>query len=429
MTSTYDGWLQEFRGIVSIMGIGVAEYAVLNVIHYGMNESKDTLARRATSPDYNLGSDLRLAETTAAVDSCFQRGFLRVLTKAELTEINSELERNHVLGPIYGLPKSGKIDFTNEGANQWRSIQAAIQAAVRDVRPWQMQRGFAYCDVVEIRTRRHFLTRRAAERQRKLLSRMSDVASVTKVIPSLDLRLTWWSSPTTGCQFDSTEEMNWTGRSGGGNSPSLWWDAEQGGVDSDRVRRACRRYDIDLSDWCVLLTIASSQFVPAKNLSCFAETYAKQQFGLRNAPERIAEAIRRCTNQKLIGRLGDEYIRRIESSIATSPHPMIRPEFSPDYANLSQTGIELLLELGPKIFGKAWFDGWRIEHEVFRREHRYARNLLDVASVFREYNDRDEKVRTIGPITPLGPWCVYWWERHPTGYRVELEIGPINSIE
>lgn len=419
MASTYDGWLQELRDLVSQMGIEVAEYAVLTLIHYGINESKDTLARWATSRDYNLGSDLSLAETSAAVDSCFQRGLLRILTRAALAEIKDDLERNHVVGPIYGLPESGKIDFTNEGASLWRSIQLAIP----DVNPSQLQRGFANCDVIEIRTRRYFVSRRAAERQRKLLSRMSDVPSVTKVIPCPDLRLTWWSSPTKGWQFDFTEEMHWTGRSGGGNSPSLWWDAEQGGIDSTRVRQKCRGCGMDLSDWCVLLTVASSEFLLAKNLRRCAIAFAQRQFRLRNAPERIADAISRCAKKQLIGRMGKGAIHRIGASIATSPRPMVVPELVPEHVDLSPAGVELLLELGPNIFGDAWLDGWRVEQDVFRREHRYAQTLLDVASVFDEYNQSEETVLSVGPITPLGPWCVHWWERHPTGYRVELEIG------
>ena len=27
------------------------------------------------------------------------------------------------------------------------------------------------------------------------------------------------------------------------------------------------------------------------------------------------------------------------------------------------------------------------------------------------------------PDTPIGPWCVYWWDRFPAGYRLEFEVG------
>ena len=26
-------------------------------------------------------------------------------------------------------------------------------------------------------------------------------------------------------------------------------------------------------------------------------------------------------------------------------------------------------------------------------------------------------------VVPIGPWCVYWWERFPSGYRLELKLG------
>jgi hypothetical protein len=28
-------------------------------------------------------------------------------------------------------------------------------------------------------------------------------------------------------------------------------------------------------------------------------------------------------------------------------------------------------------------------------------------------------------VVPIGPWCVYWWERFPAGYRLELELGEL----
>ena len=26
-------------------------------------------------------------------------------------------------------------------------------------------------------------------------------------------------------------------------------------------------------------------------------------------------------------------------------------------------------------------------------------------------------------VVPIGPWCVYWWEQFPAGFRMELEIS------
>lgn len=424
MTSTHEEWFRlrqnETLELISKIGVSEAEYAALNLIHFGCHDTKDGLARFATSQDYSLGARLSVAETSAAVRSCFKRGFLRVVSDADLLEIRGELDRDHVTGPIYGLPELVKIDFTKAGAALWRAIQGAIP----DDRPWPFQRGFANCDVVEIRTRRYFATRRAAERQRTLLHRMPDVASVTKVTPCPNLRLAWWCPPREGWQFDSTVQMKWMGRSGGGSRPTLEWNVKQAEIDSALVRRECRRHQTDLSDWCVLLTVASSEFLLAKSLRRSATEFAKRQFGLRNASERIADAISRCAKKQLIGRMGEGAIRRIGASIATSPRPMVLPELVPEHVDLSPAGIELLSHLGPKVFGDAWLDGWQVQQDVFRREHRYARNLLDVASVFEEYNHSEETVLAVGPITPLGPWCVYWWERHPTGYRVELEIGP-----
>lgn len=91
--------------------------------------------------------------------------------------------------------------------------------------------------------------------------------------------------------------------------------------------------------------------------------------------------------------------------------------------DLSLIGIDLLSNLGPAIYGSKWVDSWAVIREVYRKEHRYGGTLGDIASALSEYDAESERVLSIGPVTPLGPWCVKWWQRYDKGYRIEVEIG------
>jgi hypothetical protein len=28
---------------------------------------------------------------------------------------------------------------------------------------------------------------------------------------------------------------------------------------------------------------------------------------------------------------------------------------------------------------------------------------------------------------PIGPWCVFWWGRFPSGYRLTVEVGELGT--
>lgn len=419
MSTPHEDCRHRTRQLISQVGISEAEYAILNHIHFGCTRPKKLLPRFTAGSDYSLGTELNIDDATKAVRLCIQKGFLRVITDPDLDQIKSKLKRDQAQGPIYGFPNVGSVDFTDAGAEIWRNIEESFS---KDDLPSSLQRGFAYCDVAEIRTRRYFATRCAAERERKQQTKAADAASTTKVIRSPSLQMMWWLPPAEGWQFDSTEKLRWTGRNGG-SSPFLSWDAQRAGIDLARVRRACQHQSRDLSDWSVLFIIATWPNVTPQNLGRSATAFAMQQFGLRRARERIKEAVRRCLDQKLIGSLDHVTLGQNEAHAAIDPSSIIKPEFSKDGLNLFQAGIELMQEQGPLIFGESWLNGWMIEQEVFRCEHRYARNLLDIASVIEEYSNSEEKLLSEGPITPLRRWCVYWWKDFPTGYRVELNFG------
>jgi hypothetical protein len=72
--------------------------------------------------------------------------------------------------------------------------------------------------------------------------------------------------------------------------------------------------------------------------------------------------------------------------------------------------------------GLDWEDDLSVWNDYYREEHRYCETEEGLQGIVQEHAARGEVVRT-SKLVPLGPWCVYWWERFPAGYRLELEIG------
>src|SRR5262249_4691522 len=53
---------------------------------------------------------------------CLQMGWLRVVDKMALREVRTRLRAEPGIGPVYGLPRVGDVDFTLAGARLYRRI-------------------------------------------------------------------------------------------------------------------------------------------------------------------------------------------------------------------------------------------------------------------------------------------------------------------
>jgi hypothetical protein len=99
-----------------------AEWAIMATI--GMWPfPRDDLARTAAS--HSEGDPLGHVSAEAceaALFSCISKGWLRIVDERILQCIRSFLQRRPSLGPIYGLPEVGDVDFTTRGANNFRKI-------------------------------------------------------------------------------------------------------------------------------------------------------------------------------------------------------------------------------------------------------------------------------------------------------------------
>jgi hypothetical protein len=87
-----------------------------------------------------------------------------------------------------------------------------------------------------------------------------------------------------------------------------------------------------------------------------------------------------------------------------------------------RAGDQLYRVVSAEIFGRDWEDALDVEDSYFREEHHYCATEAGLAGVAQGYVASGE-IPTSSRIVPIGPWCVRWWWRFPSGYRLELTFG------
>ncbi|MGE3804827.1 MAG: hypothetical protein AB7K24_09165 [Gemmataceae bacterium] len=96
----------------------------------------------ACGGDYSLDGPVAFEECAAALEACLDKGWLRVIDKTMLDDIEAELRSLGFIGPVYGLPEVDQVDFTVAGAELWKKLAATIWP------PGEERPPFAWCQVV-----------------------------------------------------------------------------------------------------------------------------------------------------------------------------------------------------------------------------------------------------------------------------------------
>jgi hypothetical protein len=89
-------------------------------------------------------------------------------------------------------------------------------------------------------------------------------------------------------------------------------------------------------------------------------------------------------------------------------------DFSPD-------GAALYRMIAAEWLGPDWEDNLSVWKAYYWEEHRYCETEEGLRGIVQEHSDSGNVVRS-SKVVPIGPWCVWWWERFPVGFRMELEV-------
>ena len=130
-----------------------------------------------------------------ALHSCLQKGLLRIITEADLSEIVRVLEENRLAGPAYGLPRVGDVDFTTTGAECYLRIMAEIDPEGTFILE-------SYPQLTETGESLFCPTYTAAEKDASYCRSDPEVSRVSEPIPLGPWCVYWWHRFPSGYRVD-----------------------------------------------------------------------------------------------------------------------------------------------------------------------------------------------------------------------------------
>src|SRR5262249_17010376 len=152
--------------------------------------------------------------------------------------------------------------------------------------------------------------------------------------------------------------------------------------------------------------------------------FANRQFGLVASEDECRAGLDACLRYGWL-RLGQHAGNEVDLLLRAEPATMpVATEWRgwDDHVDFTPCGPTLYRMIAAEWLGPDWEDNLDVSKETYREEHRYCETQQGLQDIEQEYAARGELVRA-SKLVPLGPWCVWWWERFPSGYRLELKIG------
>jgi hypothetical protein len=90
--------------------------------------------------------------------------------------------------------------------------------------------------------------------------------------------------------------------------------------------------------------------------------------------------------------------------------------------DFSEAGAALYRMISAEYLEPGWEDNLVASRRYYVEEHLYCETedgfRIDVQALIAQGS-----VIQARRLVSIGPWCVHWWERFPSGYRLELEVG------
>ena len=390
------------------LGITPSEASLFNVIHYGLTVPAAGLCKRAAGPNYSLGGQVTIEENHTALDQCVAKGWLRIVDEAVLNKLRAVMRSEGLLGPIYDYPLIGGIDFTQVGAEHWLRICDRLWGGVH-------ARPFAFCDVVHAKCARFFQNRASALTETDRLTDQGDRVGEPYTIGPW--RANWWRRFSEGYRVDVEWRDRWTGL-GGSSEPHLYLPPLQLGERLTHAIDVLNRHNVTLAEWFAMASLERHHY-PRNIVRMMVNTARRLDLDLTEAA--CNGGLETCLAHGWIRHCDEQHMLEVEQLLNTDTASVIVPFDITDYdrseLDFSLEGACLYRMVSAEVFGQDWEAELFVESPCYREEHRYCANQADVDSVRMEYSAPNETPTSWRTVS-IGPWCVYWWKRFTSGYRI-----------
>lgn len=423
------------------LGVHILEASLFHVLHFGLHLPPEDLADRATWPDYRLGGAARVEDSLAALKDCLGRGWLQVIDEQALSRIRAELRAEGRIGPIYGLPEVGDVDFTPEGAALWRSDgQNRTRAAF--LLP------FAYSVTCWREDFLYFRNRSCAAAALKEHQEFEEVVSATGPTEVGPWRAQWWR------RFDAGYRIRIESRSPEYASigvPGADCHLDQSVTSSERQGLApiLARHGLSLCEWLMLRAMEQTWSQSSTSALCRGvRSLGEQIFETTFTNDDLHAAWNACRRQGWLTVIGEPELQAILAYLHDVPAlhavPTLTELWSDElrYADgpggrleplaagrrmgqidFTPAGAEFYRAVSGEWLGADWEDRLNVTQTQEYEKDYYGLDSEGFAGLTEEHVAKGEIVLQ-RRIVPIGPWCLYWWKPFPAGHRLELRLRP-----
>lgn len=150
-------------------------------------------------------------ECQRALTECLEAGWLRVIDKPTLLDLRLQVRAQPGMGPIYGFPRIGDVDFTAAGARLYRQVLRELHGS-----------SFAddHISIIRRHGREQRFTRYHRTARKELCKLRHDSSVRARMIPIRGWYVYWWHRYPKGYRIDvqraqNREEKEHRGKGGG----------------------------------------------------------------------------------------------------------------------------------------------------------------------------------------------------------------------
>jgi hypothetical protein len=389
-----------------------AEDALFRVVGCGITLSPLDLAGFAAG-EFHGKLQTTTEERRSALDVLLAEGWLQVIDSAARTAIAAELHQQRVAGPIYGLPTVGGVDFTPAGAAFWCKLS-------RDRN--RRKAPAVFTDVVHTKAAYYFTTRATALRVTGDKKNWEGEIGAFGPFPIGPWRARWWQYFAEGYRMDVEEWHQWSGNLRIGEG---WFRPRPPAYRTDprSLLRILDYHQMNFAEWIVLAALEDGGCYSPSDLPRIAAGSAERNFGMAASEEECRNGLAACQSRGWVRILEENAVTEIEALLRDrrTVVPLRDEVGSLGDLDFTASGSELYQTICIEWLGQEWVNDFRVWKEYYREEHQYCEKAEGLEGIEADVAAR-EVVRDC-KLVPIGPWCVRWWERFVSGYRLELKIG------
>lgn len=218
--------------------------------------------------------------------------------------------------------------------------------------------------------------------------------------------------------------MQWQGRASSGGG-CCFFDPMKLPVDPALARDVLDRHNVAWMEWLVLASLEHS--TDRRGIVRRVTESASKLLGIRPTKKECLRHLEACLRNGWMRDVDDDFAREtlnlLHADAALTPVPFDPVEDCVE-VDFTVDGAKLYRMVSAEIFGGDWEDGLVVEDSYYREEHRYCASDAGLAAITHEYAELGEMPKSIRTVR-IGPWCVYWWNRFRSGYRLELTFGEL----